>query len=76
MSCYVCLTSLDLKCYKNTDVHRAWIDKKLTLEKTEGTVTNEQSRDTGVDIRIIMIKRFFSGVHACVHEVDALTNFT
>ena len=26
--------------------------------------------------RIIRIKRFFSGVHACVHSADALTNFT
>ena len=26
--------------------------------------------------RIIRIKRFFSGVHACIHGADALTNFT
>ena len=26
--------------------------------------------------RIIMIKRICSGVHACVHVIDALTNFT
>jgi hypothetical protein len=37
---------------------------------------NNQNKEKNSRGRIISIKRFFSGVHACVNGADALTNFT